>query len=145
MKAVIQRCSHGKAIVLKNVVGEIDTGLVIFLGVQKSDKESDADYLINKITRLRLFNDENEKMNLSIKDKNGSALVVSQFTLCGDTSKGRRPSFLNAASPEIGERLYEYFIDGMKKRRHPGCVRRIWCHDGNIIGKRRPGHICIGG
>ena len=101
--------------VSEKVVGEIDNGLVILLGVQKGDTEKDADFLVNKISGLRIFSDENDKMNLSIKDVNGSALVISQFTLCGDTKKGRRPSFIKAAPPGDGNRLYEYFMSEMKK------------------------------
>ena len=115
MIAVIQRCSRGKVTVSEKVVGEIDNGLVILLGVQKGDAEKDADFLVNKISGLRIFSDENDKMNLSIKDVNGSALVISQFTLCGDTKKGRRPSFIKAATPDDGNRLYEYFMLEMKK------------------------------
>ena len=115
MIAVIQRCSRGKVTVSEKVVGEIDNGLVILLGVQKGDTEKDADFLVNKISGLRIFSDENNKMNLSIKDVNGSALVISQFTLCGDTKKGRRPSFIKAATPDDGNRLYEYFMLEMKK------------------------------
>ena len=115
MIAVIQRCSRGKVTVSEKVVGEIDNGLVILLGVQKGDTEKDANFLVNKISGLRIFSDENDKMNLSIKDVNGSALVISQFTLCGDTKKGRRPSFIKAATPNDGNRLYEYFMSEMKK------------------------------
>ena len=115
MIAVIQRCSQGKVTVSDKVVGKISHGLVILLGVQKNDTENDAEFLVNKICGLRIFNDENDKMNLSIKDVNGSALVISQFTLCGDTKKGRRPSFIKAATPDDGNRLYEYFMSEMKK------------------------------
>ena len=115
MIAVIQRCSRGKVTVSEKVVGAIDNGLVILLGVQRGDTEKDANFLVNKISGLRIFSDENDKMNLSIKDVNGSALVISQFTLCGDTKKGRRPSFIKAALPEDGNRLYEYFMSEMKK------------------------------
>jgi D-tyrosyl-tRNA(Tyr) deacylase len=115
MIAVIQRCSQGKVTVSDKVVGKISHGLVILLGVQKNDTEKDADFLVNKISGLRIFSDENDKMNLSIKDVDGSALVISQFTLCGDLRKGRRPSFVNAAPPEDGNRLYEYFMSEMKK------------------------------
>ena len=115
MIVVIQRCSRGQVTISDKVVGEISHGLVIFLGVQKNDTENDAEFLVNKICGLRIFNDENDKMNLSIKDVNGSALVISQFTLCGDTKKGRRPSFIKAATPDDGNRLYEYFILEMKK------------------------------
>jgi D-tyrosyl-tRNA(Tyr) deacylase len=115
MIAVIQRCSRGKVTVSNKVVGEISHGLVILLGVQKNDTENDAEFLMKKICGFRIFNDENDKMNLSIKDVNGSALVISQFTLCGDTKKGRRPSFIKAATPDDGNRLYEYFMSEMKK------------------------------
>ena len=115
MIAVIQRCSRGKVTVSEKVVGEIDNGLVILLGVQRGDTEKDADFLVNKISGLRIFSDENDKMNLSIKDVNGSALIISQFTLCGDTKKGRRPSFIKAATPDDGNKLYEYFMSEMKK------------------------------
>ena len=115
MIAVIQRCSRGKVTVSEKVVGEFDNGLVILLGVQKGDTEKDANFLVNKISGLRIFSDENDKMSLSIKDVNGSALVISQFTLCGDTKKGRRPSFIKAATPDDGNRLYEYFMSEMKK------------------------------
>ena len=115
MIAVIQRCSQGKVTVSDKVVGKISHGLVILLGVQKNDTENDTEFLVNKICGLRIFNDENDKMNLSIKDVNGSALVISQFTLCGDTKKGRRPSFIKAATPNDGNRLYEYFMSEMKK------------------------------
>ena len=101
--------------VSEKVVGKIDNGLVILLGVQKGDTEKDANFLVNKISGLRIFSDENDKMNLSIKDVNGSALIISQFTLCGDTKKGRRPSFIKAATPDDGNKLYEYFMSEMKK------------------------------
>ncbi|MDC0480603.1 D-aminoacyl-tRNA deacylase [Candidatus Marinimicrobia bacterium] len=115
MISVIQRCSRGKVTVSQKIIGQIDHGLVIFLGVQKDDSKIDADFLVNKISGLRIFADKNDKMNLSIKDVNGSALVISQFTLCGDTKKGRRPSFIKAATPDDGNRLYEYFMLEMKK------------------------------
>jgi len=119
MITVIQRCFRGKVTVTEKVVGEINHGLVILLGVQKDDSEADADFLVNKISGLRIFNDDDDKMNLSIKDVDGSALVISQFTLCGDTKKGRRPSFINAAAPEEGNRLYEYFMAELEKEGVP--------------------------
>ena len=115
MIAVIQRCSRGKVTVENNNVGEIGTGIVILLGIKKSDSEIDADLLVKKIVHLRIFSDKNQKMNYSLKDINGSALVISQFTLCGNTKKGRRPSFLIAAAPEKGKKLYQYFIDKMEE------------------------------
>ena len=115
MIAVIQRCSRGKVTVANNNIGEIGPGLVIFLGIKKGDSETDADLLVQKIVHLRIFNDKDQKMNCSLKDINGAALVISQFTLCGNTKKGRRPSFLNAAAPEKGKELYQYFIDKIEE------------------------------
>ena len=115
MIAVIQRCSRGKVTVANNNISEIGPGLVILLGVKKGDSETDADLLVQKIVHLRIFNDKDQKMNCSLKDINGAALVISQFTLCGNTKKGRRPSFLNAAAPEKGKELYQYFIDKIEE------------------------------
>ena len=115
MIAVIQRCSRANVKIGQNIVGQIGNGLVILLGLKKDDNEEDADFLVKKVSGLRIYNDSNEKMNLSIKDVDGSALVISQFTLCGDTKKGRRPSFIHAAPPKEGRRLYEYFISSLLK------------------------------
>ena len=115
MIAVIQRCSRANVKIGQNIVGQIGNGLVILLGVKKEDNEEDADFLVKKVSGLRIYNDSNEKMNLSIKNVDGSALVISQFTLCGDTKKGRRPSFIHAAPPQEGQRLYEYFISSLLK------------------------------
>ncbi|MBT88327.1 MAG: D-tyrosyl-tRNA(Tyr) deacylase [Candidatus Marinimicrobia bacterium] len=114
MIAVIQRVTSANVTIDDNVVGHIDQGIVILLGVMGNDDEDDTNYLVNKISGLRIFNDENEKMNLSIKDVLGSALVISQFTLCADTQKGRRPSFIHAALPEKGNALYADFMKKMK-------------------------------
>ncbi len=119
MIAVIQRAKSGSVTVDKKIIGEIDHGFVILLGVTDTDEESDADYLADKIAHLRVFNDENEKMNLSIEEVGGSALVISQFTLCGDTRKGRRPSFIHAAHPEKGNALYKYFMAQLKTKGVP--------------------------
>jgi D-tyrosyl-tRNA(Tyr) deacylase len=119
MIAVIQRCSRANVKIGKNIVGQIRHGLVILLGVKKDDNEDDADFLVRKVSGLRIYNDSNEKMNLSIKDVDGSALVISQFTLCGDMKKGRRPSFIHAAPPKEGQRLYEYFISSLLKEGMP--------------------------
>ena len=119
MIAVIQRCSRANVKIGQNIVGQIGNGLVILLGVKKDDNEEDADFLVRKVSGLRIYNDSNEKMNLSIKDVDGSALVISQFTLCGDTKKGRRPSFIYAAAPKEGQRLYEYFISSLLKEGMP--------------------------
>jgi len=110
MIAVIQRVSESKVVVDNKTVGEIGPGLMILLGVFDDDSETDGEFLAGKIAGLRIFNDENGKMNLSIRDVGGAALVVSQFTLCGDWRKGRRPSYIHAAAPADGERLYEDFI-----------------------------------
>ncbi len=110
MIAVIQRAKSGSVSVDETIISQIELGFVILLGVTDEDDETDADYLAGKIFHLRVFNDKDKKMNLSIQDVKGSALVISQFTLCADTHKGRRPSFIHAASPEKGNTLYEYFI-----------------------------------
>ena len=97
------------------VVGEIGPGLLVLLGVGKSDTEAAADYLAEKILGLRIFEDEQEKMNLSVQDKSGAMLVVSQFTLFGDVRRGKRPSFDSAARPEEAKRLYEYFVTKIRE------------------------------
>ena len=119
MIAVLQRASEGKVTVEDRITGEIGTGLVILLGVAQSDSEKDADFLADRIAGFRIFNDEDGKMNLSIRDVNGAALVVSQFTLAGDWRKGRRPSFTSAATPEKGEQLYEYFCRQLRQLEVP--------------------------
>ena len=119
MIAVLQRASKGKVTVEDRITGEIDSGLVILLGVAQGDTESDAEFLADRIAGFRIFNDEDGKMNLSIRDVNGAALVVSQFTLAGDWRKGRRPSFTSAATPEEGERLYEYFCRQLRQLEVP--------------------------
>jgi len=116
---VVQRCRQANVNVRGNTIGEIGIGFVVLLGIQKNDSVSDADYIVKKLSTLRIFSDSNEKMNLSIKDIEGSALVISQFTLCGDTRKGRRPSFVNAELPEKGEELYNYFLSRFKKEGIP--------------------------
>ncbi len=109
MIAVIQRVRQAKVTVSGKTAGKIGAGLCILLGVAVGDTNSDADFLADKIAGLRIFSDKNGKMNVSLKDISGSALVVSQFTLCGDWRKGRRPGFTKAAAPDDGERLYRYF------------------------------------
>ncbi len=110
MIAVLQRVTSGNVTIDGRLAGKIDQGLVVLLGVMRDDDENDADFLVKKIAGLRIFNDKNGKLNLSIKDIHGAALVVSQFTLCADTHKGRRPSFVRAAPPEKGSTLYEDFM-----------------------------------
>lgn len=109
MRAVVQRVSRASVTVDGNITGAIEQGLLVLLGVGEDDAEIDADYLAAKITGLRIFEDENEKMNLSVQDVNGAVLAVSQFTLFGDVRKGKRPSFDAAARPERAKQLYEYF------------------------------------
>ena len=110
MRAVLQRVSRAKVTVNGRITGEIDRGLLILLGVGKSDDEATADRLLDKIIKLRIFDDGDGKMNLSLADRDGEMLVVSQFTLYADTRKGRRPSFIDAALPQDGNRLYELFV-----------------------------------
>ncbi len=115
MKAVLQRVSQGSVKVDGLITGQIGTGLVILLGVEQGDSEQDGSYLAQKAAELRIFSDETGKMNLSVKDVNGGALVISQFTLMADWRKGRRPGFTRAAHPVEGERLYHHFASELKK------------------------------
>jgi len=110
MKAVIQRVDYSNVTVAGDTAGAIDRGMLVLLGVAKGDTEKDAEYLVDKIVNLRIFEDGDGKMNLSLLDISGEMLVVSQFTLLADCRKGRRPSFVNAGEPELAERLYEYFM-----------------------------------
>ena len=115
MIVVAQRCSSASVSVDGEVVSEIDLGLLLLVGIEKGDGQSDIQKIVNKISNLRIFEDENNKMNLSIMDVNGSLLVVSQFTLCGSVKKGRRPSFVNAETPGISLLLYENLITSFKE------------------------------
>jgi len=110
MRAVVQRVSRCRVLVEQKVAGQIDGGLLVLLGIARDDNESAADYLAAKILGLRIFEDSEGKMNLSIQDSGGSLLVVSQFTLYGDVRRGKRPSFDSAARPEEAKSLYEYFV-----------------------------------
>ncbi len=111
MRALIQRVSESRVKVDDNITGEINSGLLVFLGIGKEDGRKEAEFLAEKIINLRVFPDNNDKMNLSAIDENKELLIVSQFTLYGDCSQGRRPSFFEAASPEKAEELYHYFVD----------------------------------
>lgn len=114
MRAVVQRVKSAKVVINGRTVGKIEQGLLVFLGVGEGDSEKDCEYLANKIINLRIFADDQDLMNLSLKDIDGGALVVSQFTLWGDCRKGRRPSFTKAARPEAAKILYEAFIRILK-------------------------------
>jgi D-aminoacyl-tRNA deacylase len=115
MKTVIQRVTSASVTVAGEIVGRIDQGIMVLLGVEKGDAEAQADWLAEKIAGLRIFSDGEGKMNLSVRDIGGALLVVSQFTLAGNCTKGKRPSFDTAAPPAEGQRLYEYFVDSSRR------------------------------
>jgi D-aminoacyl-tRNA deacylase len=115
MRIVIQRVSEAKVKIDGNTVGEIKKGLLVFLGIEHVDAEMDADYLIQKLIHLRIFGDDEGKMNLSVSDISGNLLIVSQFTLFADTKKGNRPSFIRSARPEQAIPLYDYFLSQLNK------------------------------
>src|SRR5437868_5552994 len=114
MRAVVQRVSRAEVSVGEEVVGKIGPGLLVLLGIAKSDTRADAEYHAAKITGLRIFEDENGKMNLSLAETSGAVLAVSQFTLYGDVRKGKRPSFDEAAPPELARELYEHFVSKIR-------------------------------
>ncbi len=116
MIALLQRARDAQVRIDGSISGEIDRGLVILLGVFEDDTIEDLEYLVEKSANLRIFNDDKNKMNLSVKDIGGGALVVSQFTLCADTKKGRRPSYIHAADPEKATELYEAFIKKLRQQ-----------------------------
>jgi D-tyrosyl-tRNA(Tyr) deacylase len=128
MKIVIQRVKEASVKVEKEVVGDIRRGVLVFLGVCDGDSEKDISYLSNKLVNLRMFEDEEGKMNLSLKDVGGEVLVVSQFTLYADCKKGRRPSFVNALEPREAERFYLGFIEEVK-----GQVKKV---ESGVFGAR---------
>lgn len=115
MRAVVQRVTRASVKVEEQIVGEIENGLVVFLGVTHDDGRKDGNYLAEKIVALRIFADEEGRMNVSLKEAHGAMLVVSQFTLYGDVRSGLRPSWSDAARPEIAEPLYEYFLAQVRK------------------------------
>ncbi len=116
MRAVIQRVSGSKVEVFNELVGQIGPGLLVLLGISRSDEEKDADYLTDKIVHLRIFEDDEGKMNRSLIERGGEIMVVSQFTLFGDCRKGRRPSFIEAAPPDKAEELYAYFVGQLQSK-----------------------------
>ena len=128
MRAVIQRVTRASVTVDGEIVGEIGSGLVLLLGIAHDDAKADADYIAQKIAALRIFDDAEGKMNISLKDIDGGLLVVSQFTLYGDVRRGLRPSWSDAAPPEIAEPLYNYFVESSRKllrRVETGSFRKM--------------------
>lgn len=121
MRVVVQRVNRATVSVGENVVSMIGKGILVFIGIEKGDEKKDADYLLEKVITLRIFEDSEAKMNLSLTDISGEMLVVSQFTLLGDCRKGRMPSFIRAEDPDEAKKLYEYFItQGQEK------MKRVW-------------------
>ena len=116
MRAVVQRVTEGDVTVENQVTGSIGNGFVVLLGVEDTDTEKDAEYLADKIVGLRVFEDSEDKMNLSLQDVGGEMLVISQFTLLADARKGRRPNFVKAARPEMAKKLYDHFVEKVKAR-----------------------------
>ena len=115
MRVVVQRVKHASVTINGSVNGKINNGFLVLLGIQSTDSEQDVDYLVKKVTNLRIFSDENDKMNLSLKDVNGELLIVSQFTLYANCKEGNRPSFVEAAKPDVAIPLYEYFVSECRK------------------------------
>src|SRR3989442_15034496 len=115
MRAIVQRVTRANVTIDGEVVGEIGNGLVVLLGIARDDTQPDAEYLADKIVALRIFDDPDGKMNLSVKEVGGALLVVSQFTLYGDVRRGLRPSWIDAAAPDVAEPLYEFFVSRCKK------------------------------
>ena len=116
MIIVVQRCSKAKVTVNSEIISQIKSGLMLLVGIKKGDEFLDADKVVDKIINLRIFNDEKDKMNLSVLDLKGSVMVVSQFTLCGNTRKGRRPSFINAENPDKGLEIYDHMVNRLRDK-----------------------------
>ena len=116
MRTVIQRVTNASVTVEAKVVAEIQKGLLVFVGIEEADSQEDLDWLVTKITQLRIFNDENEVMNLSVQDIDGDVLVVSQFTLHAATKKGNRPSYIKAAKPDFAIPMYERFVKALESK-----------------------------
>ena len=115
MIAILQRVNSAHLYIDQKIYSKINNGILVLLGVNKNDTLYDIEYLINKMVKLRIFNDEKQKMNLSLLDINGDIMIVSQFTLQADLKKGLRPSFINSANPDLAEKLYNLFIENIKK------------------------------
>lgn len=116
MRAVVQRVTESSVTVDGQITGATDEGLVVLIGVEEGDTDKDVRYIADKVLGLRIFEDENEKMNLSVKDVGGSILAISQFTLLGDVRKGKRPSFITAEDPEIANRLYQQVCENIRNQ-----------------------------
>ena len=116
MRVVVQRVKRASVEIDNKVNGKINTGFLVLLGIASTDTKQDADYLVKKVVNLRIFSDENDKMNLALRDINGELLIISQFTLYGNCKDGNRPSFIEAARPDVAIPLYEYFIEECKKQ-----------------------------
>ena len=116
MRAVVQRVTEASVQVAGECVGQIKGGLVVLLGVEKGDTERDADYIAEKVAGLRVFTDNDDRMNLNVKEVAGSVLIISQFTLLGDARRGRRPSFTDAADPAAADQLYEYCVSSLRSQ-----------------------------
>lgn len=128
MKALLQRVRRASVSVAGEEVGSIGQGLVVFIGVADGDEEKDAQYLMNKIIGLRIFADDTEKFNLSVRDVAGALLMVSQFTLLADTRRGRRPSFTGAAPPDLAEKLFDYCVELVRNSGLPVATGRFQQH-----------------
>ncbi len=139
MRACIQRVRSAKVEVEGQTIGQISAGLLILLGVENGDTQSDLNYMVDKVCGLRIFEDENKKMNLSVQDVGGQVLVVSQFTLLGNCKKGKRPSFVDAASPEIANQMYQTFTEqirslgiGVETGKFQADMQVTLCNDGPV-------------
>lgn len=132
MRAVIQRVGYAQLHIDGKLYSNIEKGMMILLGIETEDVSADVDYLVSKISQMRIFNDENGKMNLALKEVNGQCMIVSQFTLYADTKKGNRPSYIRAARPEQAIPLYEFFIQRMNETLQITCATGVFGADMKI-------------
>ncbi len=144
MRALVQRVTEARVTVGQDVVGEIGAGLCVLVGVTHEDDETSAAKLASKVANLRVFDDDAGAMNRSLLDAGGAALVVSQFTLYGDTTRGRRPGWSAAAPPEVAEPLIQSFEREVRRARRPGRDRPVPCRHAGRAGQRRPGDPPVG-